>query len=306
MHDHHTDTGAFRPRTRVLEALALTLALVAGCTRSDSTARATATAALSDSARMHMQIQGPTGVLHVDDGGTGGIPVVFVHSFAGSTSHWRAQLAHLRTSRRAIALDLRAHGASAAPANGDYSVIGFSGDIAALADSLHLPRFILVGHSLGGAAALLYAGSHPDRVAGLVLAATPGATPPTVSRPIVAALQSDTGQQTIDAYVKTLLAGATPSTIATIDSGAHHLTAEQAQDITEGLLIYNPLPALTSYAGPTLAITGDAEPDMPAALHRLKPAMQHQTMTGTSHWMQLDKPDAFNAILDGFLATITR
>src|SRR5436190_1999633 len=49
---------------------------------------------------MATEIMGPAGQLHVDDGGTGGLPVVFVHSFAGSTAHWAEQLAHLRPPRR--------------------------------------------------------------------------------------------------------------------------------------------------------------------------------------------------------------
>ena len=47
-------------------------------------------------------ISGPQGTLFVDDGGSGGVPVVFLHSFAGDTTHWTAQLEHLRTNRRAI------------------------------------------------------------------------------------------------------------------------------------------------------------------------------------------------------------
>src|SRR5688500_3185315 len=50
-----------------------------------------------------MQIQGPAGKMTVDDGGTGGIPVIFLHSFGGSISHWKEQLQHLRKDRRAIA-----------------------------------------------------------------------------------------------------------------------------------------------------------------------------------------------------------
>jgi pimeloyl-ACP methyl ester carboxylesterase len=42
-------------------------------------------------------------------------------------------------------------------------------DIAAVVDTLGLERFVLVGHSMGGGAALVYAGDHPDRVAGLLL-----------------------------------------------------------------------------------------------------------------------------------------
>lgn len=40
------------------------------------------------------QVQGPAGTLHVDDGGTGGVPVVFVHGYGGNSEQWSAQLAH--------------------------------------------------------------------------------------------------------------------------------------------------------------------------------------------------------------------
>src|SRR5512145_1122428 len=81
-------------------------------------------------------IAGPAGTLHVDDGGEGGLPVLFVHSFAGSNEHWRRQLDHLRTRRRALALDLRGHGRSAPPDDGDYALTSQAGDIAAVADAL--------------------------------------------------------------------------------------------------------------------------------------------------------------------------
>jgi pimeloyl-ACP methyl ester carboxylesterase len=68
------------------------------------------------------RLAGPTGALHVDDGGAGGLPVIFVHAFAGDAAQWSAQLQHLRRTRRAVALDLRGHGRSAPPANGDYRV----------------------------------------------------------------------------------------------------------------------------------------------------------------------------------------
>jgi pimeloyl-ACP methyl ester carboxylesterase len=57
------------------------------------------------------RVEGPAGALAVDDGGEGGLPVVLVHSLAGNAGHWEAQLAHLRRTRRALALDLRGHAA---------------------------------------------------------------------------------------------------------------------------------------------------------------------------------------------------
>jgi pimeloyl-ACP methyl ester carboxylesterase len=60
----------------------------------------------------------------------------------------------------------------------DYRGEAFVSDVEAVVEKLKLPRFVLVGHSLGGAVAIKYAGAHPDRVAGLVVVGAPGKTPP--------------------------------------------------------------------------------------------------------------------------------
>ena len=41
-------------------------------------------------AAMAAVVDGSAGKLYIDDGGRGGLPVVFLHSFAGDTSHWAA------------------------------------------------------------------------------------------------------------------------------------------------------------------------------------------------------------------------
>ena len=83
----------------------------------------TACAQLGKQARAKAPVvRGTAGTIFVDDGGTGGMPVLFLHSFGGSSAHWAKQLAHERQTRRAIAMDLRAHGKSAAPATMDYGV----------------------------------------------------------------------------------------------------------------------------------------------------------------------------------------
>ena len=82
-------------------------------------------------------VKGPAGNIYIDDGGSGDIPVIFAHSFGGSTQQWNAQLEHLRRSRSAIAYDLRGHGRSASPANNDYDVMSQLKDLEAVVDHLH-------------------------------------------------------------------------------------------------------------------------------------------------------------------------
>lgn len=245
------------------------------------------------------QIAGPAGALHIDDGGSGGMPVVFVHSFAGNTTHWTAQLAHLRETRRAVALDLRGHGQSESPSGDDYAVESLAGDIAAVVDGLSLQRFVLVGHSMGGAASLVYAGAHPERVAGLVLVSAPGKIPGEQARQVLAALEADYDKVMAD-YWEQLLTNAQPRVLAQITGERESLSRAVSLSLIRAIFDYDPEPPLINYRGPKLAVITPGN-DMPHELHKLGPGMPHQVVTGTSHWLHMDKPGEFNRILDAFL-----
>ena len=65
-------------------------------------------------------------------------------------------------------------------------------------------------------------------------------------------------------------------------------------------LDYDPLTPLQSYHGPKLSVTTDLN-DAPFSLHSLLPDLPHIRITGPGHWLQMDRPDEFNRILDAFL-----
>src|SRR5712692_2167382 len=147
--------------------------------------------------------------------GTGSPPVLFVHGTGGNRKQWSMQLAHLCPRRRAIAFDLRGMGESERPSNSDYSVEGFAGDVAVVADRLRLRRFVLVGHSFGGAVVAAYAGRHPDRLAGLVFADSAGdlrATPPEQIEKLRQRLLPETYKRFTQAWFSGILAHATEQT----------------------------------------------------------------------------------------------
>jgi pimeloyl-ACP methyl ester carboxylesterase len=240
----------------------------------------------------------PADLLHIDDGGTGGVPVLFIHSFSGTAEHWTRQLDHLRTRRRAAAFDSRGHGESTAPPDDDYSIESLVEDIDGIAHALGLDRFVLVGHSMGGTAAAAYAGAHPKRLAGIVLAETPGRSSPEQSKQILSALEKDF-DRTMDSYWKKLLTNARPDVSLRIDRGRRRMRRSAAMSILRTIFAFDPIPPLSRFDGPKLAITTSAP--NPQALHHQARGVDHEVIDGTSHWMQMDKPDAFNRILDAFL-----
>jgi pimeloyl-ACP methyl ester carboxylesterase len=248
------------------------------------------------------RLAGPAGSLHVDDGGRGGVPVVFLHSFAGSTRHWAKQLDHLREDRRALAIDLRGHGESDAPSDGNYTADALAQDVAAIVDTLGLKRFVLVGHSMGGSAAIAYAAAHPDRVAGLVLAGTPGRTPPEQAQKTIAAIEGNY-DQVMKGYWDKLLTNAKPEVHEEVAGEALRMRKEEALAIIKGLFQYDPLPAFGRFRVPTMIVSPE-QGESAADLHQQLPELPYRTIAGTSHWMHLDKPDEFNRLLDDFLTRI--
>jgi pimeloyl-ACP methyl ester carboxylesterase len=246
-------------------------------------------------------IDGPAGLLYVTDQGTGDLPVVFLHSFGGSTSHWANQLSHVAENNRAIAFDFRGHGKSAPPVENNYAAEDLAADLASVMNALDLNKVILVGHSMGGATAVAYAKAHPEKVAGMILAGTPGKSSPEQSAPIIASLESNKYQQVMDQYMKQLLAEAKPEVNEVVMKDIEKISKATSIAIVKAMFQFDPLPTLKIFKSPLLIISTANENRQPTSLHNQLPEILNKTIEGTSHWTQLDKPEEFNLILDEFL-----
>ena len=245
-------------------------------------------------------IEGRQGRLRVDDGGSGGIAVLFVHGNGGNRTQWAAQISHLRAGRRAVAFDLRGMGESETARNSDYSVEGFAEDVAAVADALRLDRFVLVGHSYGGAVVAAYAGKHPGRLAGLVFADVAG----DIRNPLPEALRRGLLPENYEEFTRRWFEGILArGTDATKDAVFRSLRATRPEVFiaaTTGLYTFDPAAALSLYRGPRLHIASFLA-DNPVAIHRAFKDMPVQVIPDASHWLMMDRPEEFNRLLDEFL-----
>ena len=104
-------------------------------------------------------------------GESGARPMVLLHGGGRDGSTWDEVLTGFTDRWRVYTPDLRGHGHSDQP--GRYSVELMRDDLLGFLDGLGLDRVTLVGHSLGGVVAYLFAAAHPDRVEALVLEETP-------------------------------------------------------------------------------------------------------------------------------------
>lgn len=107
--------------------------------------------------------------LHVLEWSRSGVPLVFVHGFGNEAHVWDDLAPAVAPYYRTLALDLRGHGDSDRDPDGRYDYDFHVADLEAATEALGIERLVLVGHSLGGRIAMLFAGRHPERMAGLVV-----------------------------------------------------------------------------------------------------------------------------------------
>jgi len=107
--------------------------------------------------------------LHFWDWGENSKPnLLLVHGSRDHARTWDLVARALCRQFRVVAPDLRGHGDSAWATGAMYSIPEYVLDLSALIDIVGRHPVYLVGHSLGGAIVLQYAGAYPDRVKRLV------------------------------------------------------------------------------------------------------------------------------------------
>jgi abhydrolase domain-containing protein 6 len=98
-----------------------------------------------------------------------GPTIVLLHGFADSKEAWLDIAKPLSAHFHLIIPDLPGWGESSRNNEASYTVQQQAARLQSLVQTLGLQRFVLVGHSLGGAIAGVYAADHPEHVAGLAL-----------------------------------------------------------------------------------------------------------------------------------------
>lgn len=105
-----------------------------------------------------------------------GQPVVMLHGIRGYAQTFAALAGSLAPQLRTIAYDQRGRGESDWDPERQYYTDAYVRDLEAVARQLQLSHFDLLGHSMGGIAAIVFAAANPGRVRRLVIEdAGPGA-----------------------------------------------------------------------------------------------------------------------------------
>ncbi len=105
-----------------------------------------------------------------------GPPLVLMHGFSTGSYVWEPIIAQLARRFQVFRYDHRGHGNSSTPP-GPWQIQDFADDLEAFLNYAGLDRVDLMGHSMGGRTALLFALQHGGRLKRLLLAGASGSAP---------------------------------------------------------------------------------------------------------------------------------
>ena len=107
--------------------------------------------------------------LYYEEAGSG-IPMIFVHEFAGDLRSWEPQMRYFSRRFRCLAFNARGYPPSAVPPGGQYSQDLARADLLAIVQQMDAGPAHIIGLSMGGFAALHFGFHHRELARSLVVA----------------------------------------------------------------------------------------------------------------------------------------
>lgn len=248
-----------------------------------------------------------------------GPPLLVMHGLFGSGTNWRSIAKELAAERRVFTLDLRNHGNSPHADHMDYR--SMAEDVSSFMDRQGLERAALIGHSMGGKTAMQLALNAPRRVECLIVVDIAPVVAEEDHTPYISAMQNmDPAQLTRRSDADAELAAAIPEAGARsfllqnlVSEGGRfrwRLNLDAIEACLPELADFPDPPADATYTGPTLFVRGAASPyvraEHTALIKRLFPRAEIRSVDGAGHWVHVDKPREFLALVRDFLARHAR
>ena len=261
--------------------------------------------------------------LYYEDAGLG-VPMVFVHEFAGEAASWKPQIAFFGRRYRTVAFNARGYPPSDVPEDPSlYSQAHAAEDIRGVLDHLRIEKAHVVGLSMGGYAALHFGLLYPERARSIVVAGAGYGSKPDerdAFRRDCATIADRFEREPMNEVAATYANGPTRQQFRDKDprgweafrdllmkqsAKGHALTMRQVQ--MKRPSIYELGERMAQMTVPTLIMTGDEdEPCLEPALYmkRSIPASGLVLIPKSGHAINLEEPDFFNRCVLDFVTAV--
>ncbi|MCU0855995.1 MAG: alpha/beta fold hydrolase [Rhodobacteraceae bacterium] len=233
-------------------------------------------------------------------------PLLIAHGLFGSARNWGVIAKRLSGTRRVVAVDMRNHGDSPWSEAHDYPAM--AGDLAEAIDG----RWDVLGHSMGGKAAMVLALTRPEKVNRLVVADIAPVAYGHTQAHLVAAMEG------LDLSALATRSDADRALSAAVEDAGVRAFLLQSLDLREKRWRLNlgvlgrEMPKILSFPdiegrfdGPVLFLSGATSsyvlPEHRDRIRALFPAARFAKIPGAGHWLHAEKPREFEAAVAAFL-----
>jgi pimeloyl-ACP methyl ester carboxylesterase len=261
--------------------------------------------------------------LHVEDTGQG-IPLLFIHEFAGDHRSWEPQVRAFSRRYRCITYAARGYPPSDVPVD----VASYSQDLAvtdaiAVLDALRIERAHVVGLSMGGFTSLHLALRHPDRARSAVVAGVGYGAHPDVRQSFrreAEAIASAFDTEGAASFASRYAEGPARVQFQNKDRrGWEEFATQLAQHSNVGAAntmrgvqrerpsLYDLRDELARVEVPVLLLIGDEDEgclDANLMLKRTMPSAGLAVLPRTGHASNLEEPELFDRLIGDFLAAV--
>lgn len=243
--------------------------------------------------------------IHYKSLGDGKSAAVFIHGWTCDLTFWRAQVKDLAGKGRLLFLDLPGHGRSDKPERA-YTMEYFAQAVEAVRKDAGIKDLALVGHSMGTPVMRQYYRAHPTRTRAMV--AVDGSL-----EPFMTPAESDKYiAQFIGADYLDNLGKAVDGMFARITPGDVRAAIKNAMLSTPHHVVISALKGLLDPAiwkedqvsVPLLQVSAKLPwwpADYETYVRKLAPKVEYHVFDDAGHFLMLDRPDDFNALLTEFL-----